>query len=98
MPALLTRDVTILPRVLKVLQLPKPTASMPNKPDLEILYPRDFVPEDCPEQVDAMEAFLKDISEATNCKYRQISIHEDWQKTAPVEEKDLRQYLYYVSL
>ncbi|KAK0511028.1 hypothetical protein JMJ35_006580 [Cladonia borealis] len=41
-----------------------------------------------------MEDFIKDMSQSTNCTYRKISIRDDWQETAPVEEKDLRKYLY----
>ncbi|KAL8670095.1 MAG: hypothetical protein Q9168_005340 [Polycauliona sp. 1 TL-2023] len=85
----------MFPRVLKVIQPTKPTTSSSKDLAFEILYPQDFIPEDSPDQVLAMKAFIKDIGETTNCSHRQISIHEDWRKTAPVEEKDLRQYLYH---
>lgn len=45
-----------------------------------------------------MENFLDSISKATRRIYQSISIHEDWRKTAPVEEKDLHQYLYNVGV
>ncbi|KAH8705064.1 amidase signature domain-containing protein [Talaromyces proteolyticus] len=61
---------------------------------LEILYPTDFMCEDDAEQHQAMKSFLSDVSKATRCSYRSISIREDWQKTTPIEEKDLHRYLY----
>jgi hypothetical protein len=65
---------------------------------LEILYPSDFVPGESPEQVQAMDDLIEDMALSTGCTSRKVSIKEDWERTAPVEEKDLQQYLYYVSL
>ena len=96
-PALLGRDLLKFPKVLKVLQLAEPIISHSKKPSFEIVYPRDFMPEDSPEQVHATEGFIEDMSKAGGCTHRQVSIQEDWQKTAPAEEKDLQKYLYYVS-
>ena len=56
------------------------------------------MPKGSPEQVKAMEDFIEDLSTYGGCTHRQISIQQDWQKTAPVEEKDLQEYLYNVSL
>ena len=97
-PALLGRDLLVFPKVLKVLQLAEPINSYSKKPPFEILYPRDFIPEDSPEQVNAMKEFLEHMSKFGGCAHRQISIQEDWQKTAPVEEKDLQEYLRNVRL
>ena len=55
------------------------------------------MPEGNPEQVNAMEEFIDDMSRFGGCTHRQVSIQEDWQKTAPVEEKDLQVYLHNVS-
>jgi hypothetical protein len=96
-PGLLARDLEIFPNALQVLR-----DSGGSEPDyapadsLEILYPIDFLPADDPTQLKAMDEFLKDLSSSTCSVLRQISIHEDWQKSAPVEEKDLHQYLYNV--
>lgn len=48
-PALLGRDLLTFPKVLNVLQLAEPILPYPKKPPCEILYPRDFMPEDSPE-------------------------------------------------
>ena len=52
------------------------------------------MPEDSPVQLQAMEDFLNDLAKSMGCKYRKISIEGDWRKTAPVEEKDLQQFLF----
>ena len=96
-PALLGRDLSIFPEVLKVLQSAKPILSDSEKPSFEILYPKDFMPNDSPEQVKVMEDFIEDMSTYGGCTHRQISLQEDWQKTAPVEEKNLQKYLCNVS-
>lgn len=96
-PALLGRDLSTFPKVLKVLQLAELATSDSKKPPFEILYPRDFMPKDSPEQVNAMKEFIEDMSKSGGCTHRQISIQEDWKKTAPVEEKDLQEYLRNVS-
>ncbi len=95
-PAWLGRDLQLFPNVLNVL---RPTGSEPRlskTSSFDILYPVDFMPEGNPEQVEAMEVFINDMVESSGCSYRKISIREDWHKTAPVEEKDLREYLYQV--
>lgn len=81
-----------------MLEVLQPTAPIENskKGSFKILYPQDFIPVDSPDQVDAMEAFIRDISKYGECNLQRISIHEDWQKMAPVEEKDLREYLFNV--
>ena len=96
-PALLGRNLTTFPKILKILQPANPTISYSKKPPFEILHPRDFMPEDTPVQVKAMEYFIEDMCKSGGCTHRQISIQEDWQKTAPVEEKDLQEYLRNVS-
>lgn len=96
-PAWFGRDLQTFPDVLGALRLAESEPGSSMEPPLEILYPSDFMPEDSPEQVQAMEDFIKDMVKSMGCTYRKISIREDWQKTAPVEEKDLRQYLYNVS-
>ena len=95
-PALLGRDLTTFPKLLKVLQLTEPIASESKKASFEMLYPKDFMPEGYAEQVSAMEDFIDDMSRFGGCTHRQISIYEDWKKTAPVEEKDLHAYLHNV--
>ena len=85
------------PKVMKVLQLAESMISYSKKPSFEILYPRDFMPKDSPEQVNAMKGFIEDMCDSGGCTHRQISIQEDWQKTAPVEEKDLQESLRNVS-
>ena len=98
-PALIGRDLLTFPRVLKALQLKEPVEGSSNQSSFEILYPRDFMPRNSPEQVDAMEHFLDDMCKFGGGMYhRTISIREDWQKTAPVEEKDPQEYLYNVSI
>ena len=52
------------------------------------------MPKEILEQVKAMEDFPKDITKSTQYTCRQISILDDWLETAPVEEKDLQEYLY----
>lgn len=94
-PALLGRDISIFPKVLEVLQLAKPMTNS-KKGSFKVLYPQDFIPEDSPQQVHAMKAFIQDISNFGDCTLHRISIANDWQKTAPVEEKDLRKYFFNV--
>ncbi|KAL6714329.1 hypothetical protein ACLMJK_007752 [Lecanora helva] len=65
-----------------------------RKPFPEILYPKDFMPRDYPEQVDAMKSLIEDSSKSSGVAYREISIEEDWRESAPVAEKDLKEYLY----
>ncbi|PCH02332.1 Amidase [Penicillium occitanis (nom. inval.)] len=96
-PGLLGRDREIFPDVFR--DLNPSSAEQESRghlhgDPLEILCQTDFVPQDNPEQIGAMENFLDSISKATGRIYRSISIHEDWRKTAPVEEEDLHQYLY----
>lgn len=71
--------------------------SFPTALPHEILYPSDFTPDESPEQIQAMEDFLSDITAATASTWRKVSIKDDWWRTAPVDETDLNQYLYYVS-
>lgn len=85
----------IFPKVLEVLQPAKPMTNS-KKGSFKTLYPQDFIPEDGPDQVGAMETFIQDISKFGDCILQRISIGEDWQKTAPVEERDLREYLFNV--
>ena len=95
-PAWFGRDLNMFPHVLSVLRQVESEPQTAYEPPFEILYPTDFIPEGDYQQVKAMEDFIKDVSQSTNCTYRKISIRDDWQETAPVEEKDLRQYLYCV--
>ena len=87
----------MFPNVLSVLRQAELESQRPKEPPFEILYLTDFIPKENPEQVKAMEDFIKDMAKSTECNYRHISIRDDWQGTAPVEEKDLREYLYNVS-
>ena len=86
----------MFPDVFSVLRQAEWEPEKPHEPPFEILYPTDFIPEENDQQVKAMEDFIKDMSQSTNCTYRKISIRDEWQETAPVEEKDLRKYLYCV--
>lgn len=97
-PGWLGRNIEDFPRVLATLSLDmKQPQTSPTSLPVEVLYPGDFVPEDSPEQTHAMENFLSDITSATGGTWRKVSIKDDWQMTAPVDEKDLDQYLYHVS-
>ena len=96
-PALLGKDLSIFEKVLSTLHPSKGTNSSLMKRPYKILYPQDFLPQDASNQVDAMESFINDICDTEGCCSQKISIWEDWRKTAPVEEKDLHQYLYNVS-
>ena len=87
----------MFPDVLSVLRQAESESQTPKEPPFEILYPTDFIPKENPGQVKAMEDFIKDMAQSTEYTYRQISIRDDWQGTAPVEEKNLRKYLYNVS-
>ncbi|KAI3337277.1 amidase signature enzyme [Xylariaceae sp. AK1471] len=91
-PAWIGRDLETFPDILHVLSEIPETAENSSVP--LILYPTDFIPLESPEQVSAMEYFLESIEKSTGSKCKMISIHDDWSKTAPVEEKDLHQYLY----
>lgn len=95
-PAWLGRDLEMFPDVLSVLRQAESEPQTPKEPPHEILYPIDFIPEENTEQVKAMEDFIKDMTQSTDCVYRKISIRDDWRETAPVEEKDLHEYLYSV--
>ena len=86
----------MFPDVLSVLRQAEPEPQTPKEPPFEILYPTDSKPKENSEQVKAMEVFIKDMTRSTKCTYRQISMRDDWLETAPVEEKDLREYLYNV--
>jgi len=91
-PTWFGRDLSLFPDVLRSLQ-PDAPASSNGKPK-HIFYPRDFALQDThPEQIEAVGEFIKDIANASGCTYSSISIHDDWKATAPVEEKDLQQYL-----
>jgi Asp-tRNA(Asn)/Glu-tRNA(Gln) amidotransferase A subunit family amidase len=98
-PGWLGRNLEDFPLVLNALSLdikePRPNSTaLP----VEIQYPSDFTPDNSPEQTQAMKDFLSDITAATGSTWRKVSIKDDWRRTAPVDEKDLNQYLYYVSL
>lgn len=86
----------MFPVVLSVLRQAESEPQTSKEPPFEILYPTDFMPEENPEQLKAMEDFIEDMAKSTECTYRQISIRDDWLETEPVEEKDLRKYLYSV--
>ena len=96
-PAWFARDLQIFPDVLEALQPAEPSFQYSEKPPLEILYPCDFMPDDSPEQVQAMEDFLNDVAEAMGCTWRKVCIEKDWAISAPVEEKELKQFLFNVS-
>ena len=97
-PAWFGRDLRTFPDVLRVLRQAESEPQAPQEqPPFQILYPTDFIPEENPEQVRAMEEFIKDMRQYTKSTYRKISIRDDWRITAPVEEKDLGKYLYDVS-
>ncbi|KAH8587274.1 amidase signature domain-containing protein [Bisporella sp. PMI_857] len=80
-PGWLGRDLERFPDVLATLrQSGEKHQSLTEQP-LEILYP-------------TMDDLIRDMALSTGCTFRKVSIKEDWQRTAPVEEKDLQQYLY----
>lgn len=97
-PGFVGRDLTLFPGILRVLEQSLEQSSTWRR-DLPrtIIYPTDFIPNDCPEQTAAMDEFLHDISSATGSDYKKVSIKEDWRQFAPVGEKDLTQYLSKVS-
>lgn len=98
-PGWLGRNLEDFPRVLNALSLDmKEHKPFPTVLPVEILYPSDFTPNNSPEQIQAMKDFLSDITAATDSTWRSVSIKDDWRRTAPVDEKDLNQYLYYVRL
>ncbi|KAI1131680.1 amidase signature domain-containing protein [Nemania abortiva] len=94
-PAWMGKDLDMFPHVFRALSDTDST-NPGNGASLEpsILYPTDFIPSDSQEQVDAMEDFLDSLGKAMGVKSKMVSIHDDWSKTSPVDEKDLRQYLY----
>ncbi len=96
-PGWIGRDLQIFPDILSAIRLPDWYSENAKESAFEIMYPLDFVPEDSPEQVQAMEEFIEDIVNSTGCNYRKVSIKDDWKMTAPVEEKNLKKYLYNVS-
>ena len=97
-PGFVGRDLTLFPGLLRVLgqSLQQSSTSRRSLPR-SIIYPTDFIPDDCSEQAAAMDSFLHDISSATGSNYKKISIQKDWRQFAPVEEKNLTQYLSKVS-
>ncbi|KAJ5753679.1 uncharacterized protein N7511_007832 [Penicillium nucicola] len=97
-PAWMGRDLEMFPHILRALHLPGPKAEFSKESSVEILYPTDFIPDNSPGQEQAMVDFIEDLTKSTGCDHRRISIKEDWQKTAPVAEKDLQQYLYNTTL
>ena len=86
----------MFPAVLSVLRRTELEPQISEEPPIEILYPTDFMPENNPEQVKAMEDFIDDMTKSTEWTYRKVSIRDDWLETSPVEEKDLQKYLYSV--
>ncbi|CAG8951778.1 hypothetical protein HYFRA_00005582 [Hymenoscyphus fraxineus] len=96
-PAWFGRDLQLFPRIFDALRESTSEARFSKEPVTEILYPTDFMPINNPEQVQAMNRFLDGTSKAMGCTYRKISINEDWKTTAPIEEKDLRTYLYHTT-
>lgn len=96
-PALLGRDLSIFPKVLKALEFHQPIEPASKKLPYTIFYPSDFIPTDSPEQATAMENFIYDMSQGEEGCHQKISIQGDWKQTAPVEEKNLHEYLHHVS-
>ena len=88
-PAWFGRDLQVFRKVLKALLPSTPEPRSLSKQSMEIIYPTDFQPEESPEQVAAMEGFIKDLASATGATFRHVSIQEDWQKSTTVEEKGL---------
>ncbi|KAH7312544.1 amidase signature domain-containing protein [Stachybotrys elegans] len=88
------RDLKIFPAILQaVSDPPARTVQAENASPTRILYLLDFEPQDSPEQVKAMEILLTAIDNSSGNTHQKTSIHDDWSNTAPVDEKDLRQYL-----
>ncbi|PYI09918.1 hypothetical protein BO78DRAFT_467417 [Aspergillus sclerotiicarbonarius CBS 121057] len=91
------RDLQMFPAVCRLLhsntRMAEIYRSLPIEGPVEILYPTDFFPDNS-EQLQVTQDFLAPVTRATGSSFRQIPIHEDWRETAPVEEKDLHQYLY----
>ncbi|KAK2737897.1 hypothetical protein FQN57_007348 [Myotisia sp. PD_48] len=92
-PGWLARDLRIFPGIFEALNSGEATNSVTGD-ILEILYITDFLPVDNPTQLKAMDDFLDDISRASGSPHRKVSILEDWQKSTPVEEKNLHRYLH----
>jgi hypothetical protein len=90
------RDLQLFSNVLNVLRSTESEPRLSKTSSFDILYSVDFMSEGNLEQVEAMEVFINDMVESSGCSYRKIFIREDWHKTAPVEKKDLREYLYQV--
>ncbi|KAI1258681.1 amidase signature domain-containing protein [Xylariaceae sp. FL1019] len=98
-PGWIGRDLNIFPDLIRVLS----DASSEESPEksaapLTILYPEDFLPLDSPDQVDAMKDFIHDAEKNKGYMHRMISIHDDWHSSSPVPNKDLRDYLYNMTL
>jgi hypothetical protein len=97
-PGWFGRNLEDFPHVLSALSLDmKEPRSFPRALPIEILYPSDFTPENSPEPKKVMKDFLSDITAAIGSTWRKMSIKDDWRRTALADEKDLNQYLYYVS-
>ena len=62
-PAFLGRDLLTFLKVLKALQVAESMDIYSKESSFEILYPTDFMPEDSPLQVHAMENFMTDTTE-----------------------------------
>lgn len=95
-PAWFARDLTIFPQVLDALKLYDHQSSGGEQRQIEILYIEDFIPEGNIGQQDAVTDFLRSIESAVKAPIRRINIHNAWRNSAPVDEKDLRQFLYEV--
>ncbi|KAJ9664016.1 hypothetical protein H2198_000519 [Neophaeococcomyces mojaviensis] len=93
-PAWFARDLTIFPQVLDALKLYDHQSSGGEQRQIEILYIEDFIPEGNIGQQDAVTDFLRSIESAVKAPIRRINIHNAWRNSAPVDEKDLRQFLY----
>ena len=64
------RDLEMFPDVLSVLRQAELESQTPKQPPFEILYPTDIIPKENPEQVKAMEDFIKDMAQPTECACR----------------------------
>ena len=94
-PAWFGRDLEIFPAMFDTLSAYKAHLQTADTSPHEVLYVTDFQPEDSPEQISIMERFIENVTEK-RCRYRRISIKDDWKQKGPAKGQDLEEYLYHV--
>ncbi|PVH68460.1 amidase signature enzyme [Cadophora sp. DSE1049] len=96
-PAWFGRDLGLFPEMFKAISLNEDCDEAPADFPLKILYATDFMPQDKPDQVIEMRNFINDLAISAGGICQEISIADDWKSSSPVDEKDLRQFLYYTT-